>query len=63
MTTFKVKPLSFGLNSPILPLLLVLLLLLLRVGLLLRLWRREELDLSRPGMMRTMAGDGSGSGP
>lgn len=60
-TTFKVKPFSFGLKSI---LLLVLPVLLFLVGLLLRLLRREELDLSRPGMMRTMVDDGgSGSGP
>lgn len=60
-TTFKAKPFSFGLNSI---LLLVLPVLLFLVGLLLRLLRREELDLSRPGMMRTMVDDGgSGSGP
>jgi len=62
MTTFKVKPFSFGLRSPIL-LVVLLPLLLILVGLLLRLLRREELDMSRPGMMRTIVDVGSGNSP
>lgn len=63
MTILRVRPLSFGLISPgIFGMVGVLPLLFVRMGLLLRLLRMEELDFKRPGMMLlTISAGGCGA--